>query len=257
MMVEVLFLVIASGEVPAFADMWTIANDMYLSMATAAAQTTEWKIRHAFVAYTESMDASNGVSYDRERNCLWIQGKESYSPGIFLKTQTALRILLNERDPFESPPLFVIRTNLSTQWNVPVLCNLLSNSPQKNWAAGFAGQGFLSGTAILMTGDVAWELACANCPPYVMDRTPDDVLISRVLARYARNLETGPNSLWMYYVEAGDKISREDIEKKTGRTFDTMLCARIKIHHDPPEERWKDMPYFVAMANLLVEKYFF
>jgi hypothetical protein len=116
--------------------------------------------------------------------------KESYRPGIYIKTLRALSWLQGKYD-------YYVRTNLSTFIRFNSLFDILSNFPTNVRAAtgGWMGWGF-SGTSIVMN-----SLAC----DYLLDqdigsqnwlKMPDDVAISKILMKDCKILKNTDILYW-------------------------------------------------------------
>ena len=127
------------------------------------------------VVYT---DSSMGFSYPNKKNGLKIDfsNKENrkikISPAVFhskheayFRGSSGFGAILNSTlsgfeyilDSFN--PEYIVRTNISSYWNLPQLRNLLENAPSSNYFAGVTGRvkrgNFISGAGMIMSEDVA------------------------------------------------------------------------------------------------------
>ncbi len=95
---------------------------------------------------------------DKSANRIYFKYKESYIPGILLKTIEALKLLSNYD--------FVIRTNLSTFFNFNKLINFLQNNrndrrvfgPMIRHSPKFGNTKFIVGFCIIMNNNIVKEL---------------------------------------------------------------------------------------------------
>ena len=87
-----------------------------------------------------------------ENNTFWLNGSESLNK-IIVKTLDAFDFFI-KRDNYD----FIVRTNLSSVWNFPVLIDYLNTLPKEQVYSGFIGEHdglpFCSGSGFIMTPDV-------------------------------------------------------------------------------------------------------
>jgi hypothetical protein len=112
---------------------------------------------------------------------LFLPGKESMA-GILHKTLDGLEFLL-KREHYD----FVIRTNLSSVWEIDKLTSWLAKNPKTGFYAGSAGYtqniGFASGTGIVLSNDMAALLVKEKAVLYEMNST-DDVNIGKFMGSH-------------------------------------------------------------------------
>lgn len=111
-------------------------------------------------------------------NTLSFKGSESITPGMIIKTSLAINYLKKyEYD-------FIFRTNLSTLINMNNLLNFISRLKlNQNICAGFPVFGFITGTGIIMSKDVA-ELVANNYMHFNYLNICEDVLMSQIFSYY-------------------------------------------------------------------------
>jgi hypothetical protein len=163
-----IFLIISSSNEPCYAEMKKIIPLFYSSYID--------KIKYFFIEYTDLQpNVTENSDVVEKDDHLFIYGKESYVPGIYIKTLRSIEHI-NTNYKYD----FIIRTNLSSFWNMNNAVSLLNILPTNNFACGYIFQGFMSGTCILMSRDVGNTL---YSNPIDSDLN-DDVLISRVLLSF-------------------------------------------------------------------------
>jgi hypothetical protein len=98
--------------------------------------------------FIEYHPEKNGI----EGNTIYIQGTESFQPGIREKTIESFSLFLN------SDYDFIVRTNLSSLWNFKVLTKYLETLPRANLYSGpygyHNGIHFASGSGMIITRDI-------------------------------------------------------------------------------------------------------
>jgi len=103
---------------------------------------------------------------------LYINGVESIIPGIHQKTAKAMEYI-NQTYSYD----YLVRTNLSTMWNIDHLLRLLSDAPLERFATGFAYQGFITGTGVILSKDVVGLIAASP----IDFSNYEDVALSRII----------------------------------------------------------------------------
>jgi hypothetical protein len=105
---------------------------------------------------------------------IYVKGTENLVPGIYIKTIKCMKYI-NENYEYN----FVVRTNLSSFWNLDNLLSLKNNLPYDNFCGGYIMfNQFLSGTGIVLSKDV-----CINLSKEIIinNNVMDDVYISGLL----------------------------------------------------------------------------
>ena len=115
-----------------------------------------------------------------ENDFIYIKGEESINPGMILKTCKAFEYI-DKKYNYE----FVIRSNLSTVFNIPNLLEYLYRIPNINSCGGFNYRSFITGTGIFLSRDIANKIV-DNFLIYNIIEYNEDLIISSVL----NNLKT-------------------------------------------------------------------
>jgi hypothetical protein len=172
-------------------------------------------------------------------NDIFIKCKETYTPGIFIKTIKALKYI-NDNYNYD----YLIRTNASSFFNIKNMLNYLSNLPKEKYAIGFTLNipkygNFLHGTSIIITKDISYYLYKYYNKNYL--KIADDVLISLILKSQNIKLNILDESKIQFLI---DDIYDES--KPKNLEHDNILYYRIKNNKD----RNIDILYF----NFLLQK---
>jgi len=108
-------------------------------------------------------------------NYIYVKGTESINPGMIIKTCKAIEYI-NNRYKYE----FLIRTNLSTLFNMMNLLEYISIIPTENACGGFGYRSFISGTCIVLSQDITLKIV-ENFYKYDILVHNEDIIISAVL----------------------------------------------------------------------------
>jgi hypothetical protein len=108
-------------------------------------------------------------------NYIYVKGTESINPGMIIKTCKAIEYI-NNRYKYE----FLIRTNLSTLFNMMNLLEYISIIPTENACGGFGYRSFISGTCIVLSHDITFKIV-ENFYKYDILVHNEDIIISAVL----------------------------------------------------------------------------
>ena len=167
-------------------------------------------------------------------NNIFVKDKETYSPGIFIKTVKALRYI-NDNYNYD----YLIRTNASSFFNIENMLEYLSNLPKENYAIGFTLNipvhgNFLHGTSTIITKDITYYLYNYN---NFNLKIADDVLMSLILKSQNITLNVLDETRLQFlinniYDESHPKILAED----------NILYYRVK--NDNNGNRDLDIMYF-------------
>lgn len=183
----VIFLCISSSNEQVYSEMRDILRILF----------THYGAKYFFVEYRP--EQTEEIS--EENNYIYVKGEESYIPGIYNKTIKALQYI-EENYSYD----YVVRTNLSTFWNLPNLFDFLrrrfSDKPFE-LAGGFNIQGFLSGTCIILSRDVSIILYNKRCDTYSYH---DDVLISNTLRQMNIELYNITEYKWGFLIPVIDNL---------------------------------------------------
>ena len=118
-------------------------------------------------------------------NDLWIKNKMTYIPGLLEKTVYALKFLEERLDDFDH----IVRTNLSSFYNLPALKAFLNNQPKQGLYSGVINShlfpnfpSYVSGAGIYMTPDVCKVLISNSLEILeIKYQEVDDVIIGKFL----------------------------------------------------------------------------
>ena len=113
------------------------------------------------------------------KNDLYFDCQESLRPGILHKSLLSFEYILKKYD-FE----YVIRTNISTFWNLRKLDRVLNRLPNKNCVAGQIQRSFVTGTGIILSKDLV-KYICSNKHKVKMNKC-DDVELSQFFRRHLK-----------------------------------------------------------------------
>jgi hypothetical protein len=155
-----------------------------------------------------------------ENDHIYVRGTESFIPGIYNKSIKAIEYI-TKKYSFD----YVIRTNLSTVWHIPNLFTFLSIQPKEKFAGGFAFQGFISGTGIIMSRDVG-QLVYENPNN---GHISDDVAISDTIRINGINLYDITDYKWGFLIPKIDNLpSNCKYLEITENDFSDILNFRLK-----------------------------
>ena len=134
---KVIFLILSSEDKDIYIEMKKLSK-LYFNLFN--------DIKYFFLEYKPDI-ADDIIEID---NHLYLHGEESINPGMYNKTIKSMKYI-NNNYSYD----YIIRTNLSTIWHMNNLYNLLNNLPKNNFAGGFIPQGFITGTGLIISKDVA------------------------------------------------------------------------------------------------------
>jgi hypothetical protein len=224
-MKKVIFLILSSHDNPIY-DINREIMRMYFKKTQV-----EYGFKYFFIEYKE-MDA--GVDYRLEYDTLYINGVEAFEL-ILHKTHKAFNYI-NEEYDYD----IVIRTNLSSFWNMPVLYRFLDKLDDKGVATGVCGNDgytFISGSGIFLSQDVC--LLLCDKMDYI-DGLIDDVCIGANLSRFINIVPT--NNIRYNLVNGPTDIIPDDISN--------IVYFRVLTFYD----RMKyDIPVMVKLAKKLYD----
>jgi hypothetical protein len=166
-------------------------------------------------------------------NDIFIKNKETYIPGIFIKTIKALKYI-NDNYNYD----YLIRTNASSFFNIENMLKYLSNLPKEKFAIGFTLNipkygNFLHGTSIIITKDISYYLYKFYNKYY--NKIADDVIISLILKSQNIKLNILDESQIQFLID-----DNYDEKKPKFLTDDNILYYRIKNN----KNRDIDLLYF-------------
>lgn len=167
-MINILFLIISSDDNSIYKEFKKLQR-LYLNLPI----DPEFNIQYFFVEFKSDINM-----VVRDHDTIYIQGEESINPGMILKTCKAIEYVYNncEYD-------FLIRTNLSTLFNLSNLCEYLRLLPKENACGGFNYRTFITGTGIILSRDVS-KIILDNFLRYNIYTHNEDIIISAVLNKF-------------------------------------------------------------------------
>lgn len=123
------------------------------------------------------IEFNNDIECDilEKDNYIYVKGIESINPGMIIKTCRAIEYI-NTRYNYE----FLVRTNLSTLFNMMNLLEYLSIIPTDNACGGFGYRSFITGTCIVLSKDITFKIV-ENVYKYDIITYNEDIVISAVL----------------------------------------------------------------------------
>lgn len=138
------------------------------------------RVKYFFIELEESLPFD--VYEDGDH--LYFKGIDSTIPGIYLKTIKAINYL-HPRYDYD----FIIRTNLSSFWNIPNTLEYFTRLPKNNYFGGIClWNTFISGSGLVMSRDLGLKISDA----YVdTNEIHDDVAISNVV-KFTLNEKLSP-----------------------------------------------------------------
>lgn len=138
-----------------------------------------------------------------ENDTLYFKGEEHYDL-ILHKTHKAFNYI-NEHYEYD----IVIRTNMSSFWNLPVLYEFLETLENEGVATGICGDIQISGTGIILSKDVCMRL-CKEMK--YIDGLVDDVVIRKNIESFMK-VTPAPLSIMHYLTKPQNDMIPDDISK--------------------------------------------
>ena len=222
---KIIFLIISSDNESVYAQMKQL-SPKYYSLFN--------EIKYFFIE-NRQMDDNQVIE---DNNYLYINGNESFIPGIYQKSIKAIEYI-NSKYSYD----FVIRTNLSTFWHMENLFKFLDSKPKERFAGGYAFQGFISGTGIIMSRDVGNMVTSTPNSNYI----GDDLAISQTIQSHGIHLYDITEYKWGFLIPFVDNLpSNCRYVSIDENDFSDILNFRIKNGGD----RSTDVYYF----NVLLKK---
>jgi hypothetical protein len=136
-------------------------------------------------------DLEEQLYVDDEEGTIFYNCEESLIPGIFLKTIYAMEFC-NKNYSYD----YLIRTNLSSFYNIPNLITFLDCQKKENYAGGIHGVSydipFICGAGIVISNDVVKKMTKSALEEKAIETIfylPDDIILS-----YLINLHIDPTT---------------------------------------------------------------
>jgi hypothetical protein len=137
-----IFLIISSNGIEQYLKMKQISNQYHNLFRD--------KIKHFYIELKPHLD----TDILEENEHIYVKGTESLIPGILYKTQKAMEYI-NSKYNYK----YLVRTNLSSFWDLNNLLLLSNKLPLSNIAFGHLPfNSFISGTSIIMSKDIAFNI---------------------------------------------------------------------------------------------------
>jgi hypothetical protein len=180
---------------------------------------TTYSLKYFFV------ELKNNINNDIEliNDIIYVKGEESITPGMLIKTHSAMRYINNN---YEYD--FIVRSNLSSFWNIPHLYEILEPFLNNNIATGYVNTfrqpSFISGTGIILSKDV-----CIKLVEYInFYNDYEDVLISSFILQFT-NIYSLPNNKLQFLIDGKNNIIPSDVSN--------ILYFRIKSDGDREHDK--------------------
>jgi hypothetical protein len=209
---DIIFLIISSKNKNYYQEMKALTT-LYMSKYS-------YNINFFFV------EADPNIRPEMEiiNNDIFIKCKELYS-SIFIKTIKALKYI-NDNYNYD----YLIRTNVSSFFNIQNMLKYLSNLPKEKFAIGFTLNipihcNFLHGTSIIITKDISYYLYKYYNKNYL--KIADDVFISLILKSQNITLNVLDESQIQFLID-----DNYDESKPKFLEHDNILYYRIKNNKD-------------------------
>jgi len=159
---DFIFLIISSSDIPQYLQMKELSRKYY--------NLFSYNIKHFYIEFKNDLECD---ILEQEEH-IFIKGIDSIVPGILTKTQKAL-LYINNKYNYN----YVIRTNLSSFWDLKNLLIFKNKLPINNLCCGHLPfNSFISGTGIIMSKDVSTKISSTI---NTNTTSNDDVYISNLL----------------------------------------------------------------------------
>lgn len=227
---QLIFLIISSSNDVCYSKMKEINQSNY--------ERFKDKIKYFFIEYNETIKKDVVES----GHDLFIKGKESFIPGIYDKTIKAIEYINNTYNY-----KYLIRTNLSSFWNISNAFQLSLNLPTTRFAGGFTRLGFLSGTCMIFSKDVSKIIYSRYIPN---TNIIDDVTISHVIQSNGIPLYDITQYKWGFLTPPPiESLPNWRVLSVEDKDISDVLFFRSKSTGD----RWTDVENFYYLYERLGE----
>lgn len=164
----------------------------------------------------------------QSKNDLFFDCRESLRPGILMKSILAFQYIL-QKYKFN----YVIRTNISTFWNLNKLNKLLKKLPNRNCVAGqIQKRKFVTGTGIILSKDLV-NFICHNKHKVRINRC-DDVELSQFFYRHLKlpfildkRCEQFKDSFPINKKKVPKNFTNYRLKTKTNRNLDALKMSKL------------------------------
>jgi len=208
-LMKIIFVIISGADEVICADRAVLYKSMYSSSRLYFEKMKKiYDLEYFYVEYKEKIENEVEIKND----IMYIKGKEIFTK-IYDKTIKALNYI-NKNYTYD----YLVRTNISSFWNIHNLYKMALGFPLHNCLTGVVvSNTFISGTGIIMSKDVCETLAVQ---PLNQTIQCDDVYISAVLkSKYRFHVM---NETAMYFLISGEK------DNVIPKNKENILYFRIK-----------------------------
>jgi hypothetical protein len=158
-------------------------------------------------------DIDEQVYIDEDESAIFYNCEESFIPGIFLKSIHSIDFC-HRNFTYD----YLIRTNISSFYNIPKLIDFLNDQPKNNFAGGCCNTSynipFISGSGMIISYDLIDKILISAFNQKSINHIfnlPDDVLLS-----YLINLHINPDTyIHIKMFDIHEKITSEKIKLLT------------------------------------------
>lgn len=230
---QIIFLIISSDDLDVYDKMKNLSQ-LYFNLFE--------NIKYFYIELKEDIDETIEID-----NHIYVRGVESITPGMYIKTMKAMEYI-NNKYKYD----YLVRTNLSTFWNLHNLNNLL-NVPFKNYSAGFAIQGFITGTGIILSNDVVKLLVNNFNNGNHNLSIHEDVLISQILSYYSIPILNITHYKWGFLVNDDSPLPDNCHYVSTSLDFNPNIDVPNDILHFriKNNNRDIDIEYFKLLLKII------
>lgn len=218
---DYVFLSISSNDLPCYKIMRDIARKYF--------GLFEDKIKIFFIELKTDMECD---VYEKD-DYIYVKGEESIKPGIYKKTIKSIEYI-NKHYEYD----YLIRTNLSSFWNLNKVLELKPLLPRENFCGGIINcHEFISGTGIMISKDTCHNLVNLGI---IESSDYDDVHISKCLKddlKLKFTYVTDFHYTIKYYVDNLSHLSNDDenilyyrIKNQNDRNIDVVLFDLLCKH---------------------------
>lgn len=221
-MQTILFLIIYSENDPVYMFMKKIIETYMNEMCQ------KYSLLYFFIQFNEDINNTDELKVTQTDNILYVNpGKESIIPGILIKTHQTMQYV-NQYFHYD----ILIRTNISSFWNIPKLFEL--NLPNTQLFSGiYMFNQFISGTGIILSKDVCIKL-CETIHNNDYHTTEyDDVFLSNKIKTIA-NVQPLPENLMYYLIHNDNNLFPENLTdylyfrvKSSNREHDKVAFVKL------------------------------
>ena len=165
---DFIFLIISSDDLECYAQMKKYARNYF--------NLYKKQIKYFFIELKEDLECD----IHEKDDIIFVKGRECINPGMYIKTIKSMQYI-NQNYNYD----FLIRTNLSSFWNLNNLLILKEQLPINNFCGGYIiFNSFISGTGIILSKDVCIRLSNT----IFESNTNEDVFISNLLIKLGYSL---------------------------------------------------------------------